>query len=45
MYFTRKVGGKTYIIDPMLDKGAAGDVNRYDVDDKKELYSNSNHFV
>ncbi|MBQ2124721.1 MAG: hypothetical protein II196_02895, partial [Spirochaetales bacterium] len=36
MYFTRTVGGKIYVIDPMLDKGAAGESNRYDIDDKEE---------
>ena len=45
MYFTRKIDETTiYIIDPMLQKGAAGDVNRYDVNKlnnagEKELIS------
>ncbi len=30
-YFTRTIGGKTYIIDPMLVKGSDGKANRYDV--------------
>ena len=41
MYFTRTLNDKsdnkkTYVIDPMLDKGAAGESNRYDIDDKEE---------
>lgn len=30
-YFTRTLGDKTYIIDPMLQKGTDGKQNRYDV--------------
>ena len=33
MYFTRTVNGKTYIIDPMLQKGDDGDDNRYTISD------------
>ena len=33
MYFTRTVNDKTYIIDPMLQKGDDGDDNRYSVSD------------
>ena len=33
MYFTRTVGGMTYVIDPMLQKDSSGKNNRYDVTD------------